>query len=54
MRALLLEAFLLGAQGHALANDLDDLPALACAQASSDLERKHIGCALEVPDAPND
>ncbi|MEH3146336.1 MAG: hypothetical protein PGN34_13520 [Methylobacterium frigidaeris] len=44
MRYLLSFILLLAATTVPRANDLDDLPDVACAQATSDVERQHLGC----------
>ncbi|WP_298966054.1 hypothetical protein [uncultured Methylobacterium sp.] len=44
MRLLLSFILLLAATAVPRANDLDDMPDLACAQASSDLERQQLKC----------
>ena len=44
MRYLLIPTLLLLTTGALRADDLNDLPELACAEASTPLEREHIGC----------
>ena len=44
MRYLLIPTLLLVTTNAPRADDLNDLPELACAEASTPLEREHIGC----------